>query len=633
MATYQLHLNAQKIDEALSGAYLALIDAHGFTGDLNIQGDSYHKFFHADSGAIRDFFVVSGDQTGHGILSNKHFVDFKNISVTGDSYFSSITGSTSLEQINVSNAIIDTAYLPSITGSTHFNGDVNITGGSLNFTGENINLSGDALLSGLSHIIYGDVAISGSLDLQSNFVTDYEIQLDNDFHITGEIFISGNRIQDVLTNTVEAVITGDFNLAFQDLGDLLVGTGVSGASILSAQAVEHGYVLTRDTGSSLGLSWLSQTGAAAAAGGGGLEHFESYLDSNWVGIKPTGVRDGVIISGSSLVVCNKDFNANLIGSNSIAINVSNITTRCDSSNSIVLGSSRIFGEGFDYGLGEQSSVYNIAIGEANYLEGGRYNTQLGHNNNQRLGSSDYSFIGGYLNTTSGSYDILIGSENTVDAGGYESELDQIYSSIIMIGKSNQSLINDYGDVSDGDGSIIVGNYNNILNTGSFVFGKNNRVNQGLAIGLSNTNTGIGNITIGYHGINNRDYSLVTSFNTGHQINECSWGGTTNNTTGELKLAGVSQFGVSGSAATLSLLTVARRTDGGGNEAAGFEHKCVLKNNSGTLSMVGKSEVSNLSDNANWGMDLFVVDDRLQITVTGEASKTIDWRTAGYFIEY
>ena len=94
MSTYQLGFTSEQVEEALSGAHFALNDSWGFTGDQKIIGDSYADIMHMESGAVGQQFLVTGAQTGYGPLSNYSFADFNDVSVTGDSYFESITGET-----------------------------------------------------------------------------------------------------------------------------------------------------------------------------------------------------------------------------------------------------------------------------------------------------------------------------------------------------------------------------------------------------------------------------------------------------------------------------------------------------------------------------------------------------------
>ena len=84
---------------------------------------------------------------------------------------------------------------------------------------------------------------------------------------------------------------------------------------------------------------------------------------------------------------------------------------------------------------------------------------------------------------------------------------------------------------------------------------------------------------------------------------------------------------SDSTVTFSALIVARRTDAD-NESAGYKLEGVIDNNAGTTALVGTVTKSILAeDSAAWDVSATADDtnDRLAITVTGEAAKNISWR--------
>ena len=77
--------------------------------------------------------------------------------------------------------------------------------------------------------------------------------------------------------------------------------------------------------------------------------------------------------------------------------------------------------------------------------------------------------------------------------------------------------------------------------------------------------------------------------------------------------------------------VARRTDAD-NESAAYWLQGAVDNNAGTVALVGTVVVTALEDSAGWNATAMAVAGRLQLRVTGEASKTIYWNAVTHIVQ-
>src|SRR5690606_22169373 len=96
-------------------------------------------------------------------------------------------------------------------------------------------------------------------------------------------------------------------------------------------------------------------------------------------------------------------------------------------------------------------------------------------------------------------------------------------------------------------------------------------------------------------------------------------------------AATNQWAIPGNrAATLRVMVVARQSGGtGAGDCAAWSTEVLLKNIGGTVSIVGTPSVTALAADAGaaaWAIAISADDTNkaLQVTVTGEASKTIEW---------
>lgn len=72
--------------------------------------------------------------------------------------------------------------------------------------------------------------------------------------------------------------------------------------------------------------------------------------------------------------------------------------------------------------------------------------------------------------------------------------------------------------------------------------------------------------------------------------------------------------------------VARRTDSG-SESGGYHIKAVFRNNGGTLTKVASDDKVSIEDTNPWDVSTSVSGTNILIRVTGQSSKTIDWKSS------
>ncbi len=121
-----------------------------------------------------------------------------------------------------------------------------------------------------------------------------------------------------------------------------------------------------------------------------------------------------------------------------------------------------------------------------------------------------------------------------------------------------------------------------------------------------------------------DGSANLSFTSVPSINELT-GTTTNATPAELTTGDLYTI-ASGETHLVEILIVARRTDVTGEHAM-WKVLQGIENTSGTTALVGTAVTTVVSNASGWSISITADDtnDRLAVTVTGEASKTINWK--------
>ena len=70
---YNLFLGADEINQAVSGAYEALISEHGYTGDINVIGGTYFDFVNTEILALNGRLNVTGNAQIDGSLTGYGF--------------------------------------------------------------------------------------------------------------------------------------------------------------------------------------------------------------------------------------------------------------------------------------------------------------------------------------------------------------------------------------------------------------------------------------------------------------------------------------------------------------------------------------------------------------------------------
>ena len=187
---YNLFLGADEINQAVSGAYEALISEHGYTGDINVIGGAYFDFVNTEILALNGRLNVTGNAQIDGSLTGYGFCDLRHLNVTGNSFLANITGNAAFDQITATGD----ADLSSLINGINIAGGANIDGGVRN--------TGDFKNFGQFHV-NDDVFITG------------------DTTITGTLFINGTPItgENNLNITITGNGTGGFNFfeeQFQD---------------------------------------------------------------------------------------------------------------------------------------------------------------------------------------------------------------------------------------------------------------------------------------------------------------------------------------------------------------------------------------------------------------------------------
>lgn len=185
---FNLVLGADEINEAVSGAYQALISDHGYTGDVNVVGDGSFNTLHAEFLQAAKNVNVTGHLIVNDNITGLGSSEFANLIATGNSFLANVTGSAGFDQITATGAT-DLASLIngiSIAGGTNISDGLDVNGGIRN--------TGDFKNFGQFHI-------------------NDEIFVTGDTNITGTLFINGTPItgENNLNITITGNGTGGFN--------------------------------------------------------------------------------------------------------------------------------------------------------------------------------------------------------------------------------------------------------------------------------------------------------------------------------------------------------------------------------------------------------------------------------------
>lgn len=324
-------LTAENIIKANSGAYYLLHQDGGYTGNLNLTGPARIDNLNAGNAYVAGVLNVTGSQANFGNLTGFNFNHLARIVNTGDAYLRSVTGVATFNQIVA-------------TGRT-----------KIDQIWDGLNISGDLGL-------VGDARMTGAVN------------------ITGTLFVNGQQITGVTQANQELVLTGSYASIYANKGDILIGTGNSGVSILPTG--QNGYLMTVDTGSIYGYSFTNPATISA----GGVNYLSqssgTFNGGRAITVVPTGGSNGLSLNFDTIGTGSYIFGSK--GSNNILNGMANaflfghnnsiIAQNPSDSNAIAMGrSNQVYGD-CSIVLGKGNYVYNsggacIGVNNTSYSGG------------------------------------------------------------------------------------------------------------------------------------------------------------------------------------------------------------------------------------------------------------------------
>lgn len=592
--TRDLFNAATEIDEAISGAYQLLRESNGYTGGFNLKSAGFATYLNTEGLGINGILGLTGSQIIEGELTGNSFNHLANLVVTGDAYIANITGITSTNDLNA-------------TGETDITQLVN-----------GINTSGDAIFN--DHIYgLGDIRHTGDLFTDGVFNLNGSANVTGDLSVTGNFTLNGSGISDFIAeiDVDSNIATGDVFSAFSaGIGQLIIGTGEGTGVILETGNAESGYKLTYNPNSEKGLEWQAETGRA-----NGITLFREYdSGSNMVGLEPENPIDGIILGQEQSNKKRKlRFNANSIGATTADI--------LDGTISIGPGAVNL-----------QCGTYS----RSGALPRGMFSTIAGGADSYSDEKSRYTFIGGGFEN-----EIRFSTGSSI-LGGWNNQIEEASSQSSIIGGSGNFISDCKGTVVGGlevgitgsDNSVAIGRLHSI-NNASYSIGLGNLINL----------SGVGSVGIGYECNTASEGDYATSI--GLQSFADKWGevshsagrfaddgdakssrlvsrnSTSNDTQTELFLNGsTARIEIpTDSSATFVINIVGQEEASGGGDAGAYEIKGLIKNISGTTSLVGAITKTTIAeDDATWDVTAEADNgnDALVIKVTGAAATNIRW---------
>lgn len=306
----------------------------------------------------------------------------------------------------------------------------------------------------------------------------------------------------------------------------------------------------------------------------------------------------------------------------------------------------------------------IGGGSYNAITGGAYATISGGTQNTASGTNAV-IGGGYSHIASGPNSTIAGGNNhsatgdgSTVAGGANNDATALGAAIG--GGTNNDATGQYATVAGGTanlagtgtGAAVGGGGSNTASGAYAVVPGGNACtasgNYALAAGLTSVASGVVAAAIGRDITNSGDYSFVIGRDGSnslpgafvHSMQKFSTAGDAQILRIPLKVqttsAAQTTMGMTGGSTSIAIPTdttygfvvriAARRTDAD-NESAFYEVMGCIDNNAGTTALVGAVTKTTISeDTAAWDVDVVANDslDILQVKVTGEASKTINW---------
>jgi len=258
-----------------------------------------------------------------------------------------------------------------------------------------------------------------------------------------------------------------------------------------------------------------------------------------------------------------------------------------------------------------------------------------------VGGSDNTVSGNHGTVGGGATNTASGIQSTV-AGGSANSAGGTGASVGGGATNTIATLTDYATISGGNGNSISGGGNAVYTT--VVGGRSNTVGTvatyaSVLGGRENTTNAHYAATQGYQASTVANWYGVNCLGSGRfaangDAQTCRGvlrRQTTDATVTTLYLDGVgtgSRLAIpTDTTWTFSILIVTRRTDAN-NESAGYKCEGVIDNNAGTTALVGAVITTVLAeDTVAWDISCNATDgatDALEVTVTGEAAKTINW---------
>lgn len=263
----------------------------------------------------------------------------------------------------------------------------------------------------------------------------------------------------------------------------------------------------------------------------------------------------------------------------------------------------------------------------------------------QVASGNNSVIGGGLNNTaSGTYTVVVGGlTNTASgdysvAGGYNNTASNIYA--IALGNGN--------NVS-GSGAVALGYSNTVSANNSFALGSTNSVSSGAfgALGLQNSAANTASLAMGYYGGSKQSNDLAFGFYNLYiqaagfsQLRVAQLNKRTTNATPTLleQYAGGTAYAtVPSYSAHCFTCWVVGRSNATGAEVAAYRFEgLVYRQNAASTTVLAGASAPTFTSETTGSMDCALAADTtnggVTVTVTGVASKTIDWQAVFLFTE-
>ncbi len=402
---YNLVLGADEINEAVSGAYQALISDHGYTGDVRVIGGAYYDFLNTELLAINGNVDVTGNLIVEGNVTGNGVSNLARLNVTGDAFLASITGNPVFDQITATGD----ADLSSLINGIKVAGGANIAGG--------VNVDG-----GISN--------TGDLKNFGQFHVNNDIFITGDTNITGTLFINGTAI------------TGENNLNINISGGGTGGLNFFTEEFLNATNTHYGL---------WGTSSINSTGVGAEGSAANPDHIDFAMQSK----------------GSGAYVINPQNTANKRGKLVIDFQPERGNPLFDNTTgnmSITVGSRNMHHTEEGVVIGNRNRVRHNGTFDADHYNfvGGRNNKFLNVGSSNAIGLANSAFtatnssIIGQANIVTGAstiqHSVIAGNSNQI-SGSFSSSLGYRNSSAkaksTNIGVDSQS--SRFGEIAFGNG--------------------------------------------------------------------------------------------------------------------------------------------------------------------------------------